>query len=202
MSLSMLYTNSTDKYFFTIFTKKWSSRRDLNPWPLPYQGSTLPLSYIGLTSKPVRCSERAGDQVRTGDLQLGRLSLYQLSYTRLYSRKSGGESRIRTYEVERQQIYSLPQLATLVSPHSTKSSQWPDSNRWPTVYKTVALPTELHWLFAKDFKNTHRSKNCQHFLQQKFHSSDFFFIRSFLSLQRLIKTTTISTLIANNITFP
>ncbi len=28
----------------------------------------------------------------------------------------GGESRIRTYEGVRQQIYSLPQLATLVFP--------------------------------------------------------------------------------------
>jgi len=26
---------------------------------------------------------RAGDQVRTGDIQLGRLTLYQLSYSRL-----------------------------------------------------------------------------------------------------------------------
>ena len=24
-------------------------------------------------------------------------------------------------------------------------SQWRDSNSWPTVYETVALPTELHW---------------------------------------------------------
>ena len=32
--------------------------------------------------------------------------------------KTRGESRIRTYEVIRQQIYSLPQLATLVSPHT------------------------------------------------------------------------------------
>ena len=30
----------------------------------------------------------------------------------------GGESRIRTYEVVRQQIYSLPPLATWVSPHA------------------------------------------------------------------------------------
>ncbi len=29
----------------------------------------------------------------------------------------GGESRIRTYEVVRQQIYSLPPLAAWVSPH-------------------------------------------------------------------------------------
>ncbi len=27
---------------------------------------------------------RAGDQVRTGDIQLGRLTLYQLSYSRIY----------------------------------------------------------------------------------------------------------------------
>ena len=36
-----------------------------------------------------------------------------------------GESRIRTCEVERQQIYSLPQLAALVSP-LTKPSQCVD----------------------------------------------------------------------------
>ena len=28
-------------------------------------------------------SERAGDRARTGDIQLGRLALYQLSYTRV-----------------------------------------------------------------------------------------------------------------------
>jgi hypothetical protein len=57
--------------------------------------------------------------------------LYRLSYSRLYYSSKyqtcyllryhffpllSGESRIRTYEVIRQQIYSLPQLATLVSP--------------------------------------------------------------------------------------
>ena len=56
---------------------KLSRWRELNSRPLPYQGSALPLSYIGLV---------------------------------------GGESRIRTYEGIRQQIYSLPQLAALVSP--------------------------------------------------------------------------------------
>jgi hypothetical protein len=59
---------------------------------------------------------RAGDEARTRDLQLGRLSLYQLSYSRSCNR-SGGERRIRTSEVVRQQIYSLPHLATLVFPH-------------------------------------------------------------------------------------
>ncbi len=66
--------------------------------------------------------------------------LYQLSYSRLclpvvfgslipaYHRPlrvpdlrgvSGGESRIRTYEAVKQQIYSLPPLATWVSPHGS-----------------------------------------------------------------------------------
>jgi hypothetical protein len=63
--------------------------------------------------------------------------LYQLSYSRLISSKEtvilnpeilslrsvsvqSGESRIRTYEGIRQQIYSLPQLAALVSPQSNR----------------------------------------------------------------------------------
>jgi hypothetical protein len=82
---------------------------------------------------------RAGDEARTRDLQLGRLPLYQLSYSRIIIVISDlvncdlkspitnhqspisfwcGESRIRTYEGIRQQIYSLLQLAALVFPHS------------------------------------------------------------------------------------
>jgi hypothetical protein len=80
----------------------------LNSRPLPYQGSALPLSYNGLadeqspvlqldTYSPV--SYRAGDEARTRDLQLGRLSLYQLSYSRIRV-NSGGQEWIRTTEVE------------------------------------------------------------------------------------------------------
>ncbi len=49
--------------------------RDLNPGPLPYQGSALPLSYIG---------NRAENGTQTRDPQLGRLMLYQLSYFRIF----------------------------------------------------------------------------------------------------------------------
>ena len=61
----------------------------------------------------------AGDEARTRNIQLGRLTLYQLSYAR-----NSGEDRIRTCEVVRQQIYSLPQLAALVPPQSTKFSKY------------------------------------------------------------------------------
>ncbi len=88
-----------------------SCYRDLNPGPLPYQGSALPLSY---NSK----KKRAEDGAQTRDPQLGRLMLYQLSYFRILAKVITlffcGQRWIRTTEVERQQIYSLPHLATLV----------------------------------------------------------------------------------------
>ena len=58
----------------------------------------------------IRIFLRAEDGAQTRDPQLGRLMLYQLSYFR----NSCGQRWIRTTEVERQQIYSLPHLATLV----------------------------------------------------------------------------------------
>ena len=93
---------------------------------------------------------RAGDRVRTGDIQLGRLTLYQLSYSRNtilnpVSHKCG-ESRIRTCEVKKQQIYSLSSLAAWVSPLNIKFfqyfknvSRWRDSNPRPADYKSAAL---------------------------------------------------------------
>ena len=82
-----------------------SCYRDLNPGPLPYQGSALPLSYNSKEEK-----RRAEDGTQTRDPQLGRLMLYRLSYFRNFS----GQRWIRTTEGVSQQIYSLPHLATLV----------------------------------------------------------------------------------------
>ena len=68
----------------------WSQCGGLNPGPLPYHGSALPLSYIGRyytangRKKVFKSSfQRAGDETRTRDPQLGRLMLYQLSSARL-----------------------------------------------------------------------------------------------------------------------
>ena len=68
----------------------WGDRRDLNPrQPVPQTGA-LPTElrspyYTG-----------AGNEVRTRDIQLGRLTLYQLSYSRkIYN---GRCSRIWTYD--------------------------------------------------------------------------------------------------------
>ena len=74
--------------------KGWSSWTDLNRRPLPYQGSALPLSYTSLPGPGRRRwkpASGAGDGIRTRDIQLGKLTLYQLSY----SRAGGAEPRSR-----------------------------------------------------------------------------------------------------------
>ena len=65
----------------------------------------------------------AENEVRTRDPQLGRLMLYQLSYFRVpFDLWGEQDSNLRRH---RQQIYSLPQLATLVSPQIPISSAEP-----------------------------------------------------------------------------
>ena len=50
------------------------------------QTSALPLGYAAVIEMPgwEHDSVRAGDRARTGDPNLGKVVLYQLSYTRLY----------------------------------------------------------------------------------------------------------------------
>src|SRR3954470_6791406 len=63
-----------------------SSRAGLNRGPHPYQGCALPTE-LRERSYPLTpaasCGLQAGDGTRTRDPQLGRLMLYQLSYTRV-----------------------------------------------------------------------------------------------------------------------
>jgi hypothetical protein len=98
----------------------------------------------------ILCLERfekcgAGNGTRTRDVQLGRLTLYQLSYSRRANKKDraigwwrGEDSNLRR---RRQQIYSLPPLATREPLHDW-SWRW-DSNPQPADYKSAALPVEL-----------------------------------------------------------
>ena len=104
-------------------------RQNLNPVNVTQKkGALAKLSLCQLSFRP-----RAGDQVRTGDPQLGRLMLYQLSYSRqcvrviivrpdpipatdlqLDDNKACGQGRIRTSEVERHWIYSPARLTASV----------------------------------------------------------------------------------------
>ena len=120
---------------------RWSSWTGLNRRPLPYQGSALPLSYTSLhaprtfspagwcptdplTGRPPQGGERgAGDRIRTGDIQLGKLTLYQLSYSRALRSTArppnacGGQGWIRTSVGIRQRIYSPSPLTTRAPTH-------------------------------------------------------------------------------------
>ena len=101
----------------------------------------------------VRRRGGAGNGVRTRDPQLGRLMLYQLSYSRSDPRSSfvlatpgcvenpsvrapgtasrtGGEGRIRTSEAYRRQIYSLFPLTTREPPRRHSSNFGTRSHAW------------------------------------------------------------------------
>ncbi len=60
-------------------TPELHRRKVLNPPPLKFLSKEETPAFAGMTLK----SFRAGDRVRTGDIQLGRLTLYQLSYSRI-----------------------------------------------------------------------------------------------------------------------
>jgi hypothetical protein len=109
------------------------------------------LSYMGLrcAAQPESLSQKrfakiaasnhrqnsgAGDGTRTRDPELGRLALYQLSYSRSSRRSkyhTGGEGRIRTFEVIRRQIYSLLPLSTRepLPPKAKNADQADGENR-------------------------------------------------------------------------
>ena len=99
----------------------------MNRRPRPYQGRALPTELPGH-------SARAGDGNRTRDVQLGRLMLYQLSYSRRGKCADGRPS--------------WPLLARCPLNHSSRhfargESRRPESNRRPADYKSAALPSEL-----------------------------------------------------------
>ena len=86
-----------------------SCYRDLNPGPLPYQGSALPLSY---NSK--KQSGRRGSNPRPSAWKANALSTELLPHSCQSCHSDRGQRWIRTTEGVSQQIYSLPHLATLV----------------------------------------------------------------------------------------
>lgn len=115
-------------------------RIELTTSSLPRKRSTPELHWRSL-------SGRRGSNPRPSAWKADALPTELLPHTFEY--KNSGESRIRTYEGVRQQIYSLPQLATLVSPHYLyfqKTYRADGGIRTPDQLITNQLlwPTELH----------------------------------------------------------
>ena len=100
---------------------------------------------------PIRKTFGAGDEVRTRDIQLGRLTLYQLSYSR-GRQWMGKDSNLRSAVRGRFTVCSLwPTRAPILVvwnascrwvPWRLVSWRW-DSNPQPPDYKSGALPIEL-----------------------------------------------------------
>src|SRR5688572_21862838 len=80
-----------------LFSFLWSPPTDLNRRPRPYQGRALPTELGGRPSPHGRLGG-AGDGSRTRDIQLGRLKLYQLSYSRLSLSSAAPDSTARVVE--------------------------------------------------------------------------------------------------------
>ena len=127
------------------------SRKHLLPKSLP--GKELAQSLFTTT----RLGNGAGDGIRTRDPQLGRLMLYQLSYSRLFLLFSWGwwDSNLLS---QRHQIYSLARLSYSGAPPAIKTSgvflivclhtngasggiRTPDQ----LITNQLLWPTELHW---------------------------------------------------------
>src|SRR6266542_6869397 len=62
--------------------RSWSPLPGLNWRPRPYQGRALPTELRGPIPPCDVLPTGAGNGIRTRDIQLGRLTLYQLSYSR------------------------------------------------------------------------------------------------------------------------
>ena len=86
----------------------------------------------------------AGNESRTRDLNLGKVALYQLSYSRISTplRKFGGAKRSRTAL----NGFAIRCITALLSRHHTIKRGWSGkrvSNSRPQPWQGCALPTEL-----------------------------------------------------------
>jgi hypothetical protein len=134
----------------------WSGRRVSNSRPQPWQGCALPTELLphclllaGASDRPfmVPCScpsedhrteSGAGEESRTLDLNLGKVALYQLSYSRISTSHTDPACNFLTRKKKKP-----------VRPLSSKT--WSGrrvSNSRPQPWQGCALPTELlprHW---------------------------------------------------------
>src|SRR5690606_11282304 len=122
---------------------------------------------------------RAEDEGRTRDIQLGRLTLYQLSYFRILrflnlridfskSGRRGSNSRHSAWKADALPTELLPHFTIFKSPFDFSNSGRRGSNSRHSAWKADALPTELlpHFTIFKspfDFsKSGRRGSNSRH----------------------------------------
>ena len=119
--------------------KKESLRPGLNRRPLPYQGSALPLSYVGTSS---------GWWESNSHYQLGRLEFYHWTTPAMWGQKDSNLRRHTSADLQSaafDRSAMSPMWLLSISTHTKLHlSRRRDSNPRPADYKSAALPTELH----------------------------------------------------------
>ena len=138
-----------------------SQWRELNPWPHPYQGCALPLSYIGFN--PYGWSGRRDSNSRHSAWKADALptELLPLIWLAAFGQVFGGGNRIRTYSVEDNRFTvcpgsptpAYPLVPVICPPLSRRTdlmtmSRWRDSNPRPADYKSAALAS---WATSASF---------------------------------------------------
>ena len=103
-----------------IFT--WSPRRELNPWPTPYHGVALPLSYSGFTSslgRPMFIEWRGRDlhprRLAPVDLQSTPFDYFGTSPEELIGAPRGNRTPVSSLQNCRFTIKLWGQFATLAA---------------------------------------------------------------------------------------
>ena len=106
----------------------------------------------------------AGDEIRTRDPQLGRLTLYQLSYSRKIRKKwEWLDSNQRYREVTDLQSAAI---ATMRHSHLYSWSRWRDSNPRPADYKSAALANWATSALNKERFSFVSANICKNFIFQ------------------------------------
>jgi hypothetical protein len=150
----------------------WSGRRVSNSRPQPWQGCALPTELLPLRSPANHTLFGAGEESRTLDLNLGKVALYQLSYSRtecvslptlLLLRSGAGEEsrtldlnlgKVALYQLSYSRILETSIIAEIVTTSKTSFTaesadcckRWSGrrvSNSRPQPWQGCALPTEL-----------------------------------------------------------
>ena len=152
-------------------------RIELTTSSLPRKCSTpelqrLVVQWVWLTStKLCKRTSWAGDRARTGHLKLGRLPLYQMSYSRFlinitfitskahevsfhsaisWAQKDSNLRSRKTADLQSahvDRLWNVPRQQLDSCRLYSKKSHLSDSNQRPADYKSAALPAELKWHF-------------------------------------------------------
>jgi hypothetical protein len=83
LSLKNFENKKVDKFFSELVNLSWRCHPDLNWGVELLQSSALPLGYGTIWSETLQ-KNGASDEARTRYLHLGKVALYQMSYTRIY----------------------------------------------------------------------------------------------------------------------